>query len=190
MARIDIKNAITGISFIEILVKIVEVKRIWGNNLHVSKILKMIESKKKRLVLKFAANYLVGLFHRKQVASAKRIAEIMGFAFLCLFGFLCKPIYSELDSPTSNVNVILSISAVEGDNTKHIQTDSDYSPRCISMNDVFWEVLFLKKSMYRIEESLLTKAPRVVLRGEGNNSEVTVLVAVGYRKRINNNARF
>lgn len=78
------------------------------------------------------------------------------------------------------VPVVAELSPAEGDNTTAIQTAIDELGARPAGEDGFRGALLLKRGVYRVEGVLRVGQSGIVLRGEGNGPDGTVLVAAGY----------
>ena len=78
--------------------------------------------------------------------------------------------------------VMTMIPQVEGDDTKRIQSKIDDLSQKEMNASGFRGTLLFKKGVYRISRTLEVRASGIVLRGEGDNEDETVLVAAGKEK--------
>jgi hypothetical protein len=78
------------------------------------------------------------------------------------------------------VETRLTIESIPGDNTQHIQNAIDELATYQINEQGFRGALLLKKGNYRIEGKLKINQSGIVLRGEGDSSSGTVLIAAGY----------
>ena len=78
--------------------------------------------------------------------------------------------------------VMTMIPQVEGDDTKRIQSKIDDLSQKEMNASGFRGTLLFKKGIYRISRTLEVRASGIVLRGEGDNEDETVLVAAGKEK--------
>ena len=79
--------------------------------------------------------------------------------------------------------VMTMIPQVEGDDTTRIQSKIDDLSQKKMNTSGFRGTLLFKKGIYRISRTLEVRASGIVLRGEGDNEDETVLVAAG-KERI------
>jgi hypothetical protein len=81
-----------------------------------------------------------------------------------------------------DVPVVKTISPIQGDNTAHIQAAIDYVSQLPSDANGFRGALLLRKGTYSVEGTLRIRAGGVVLRGEGQDPNGTVIVDTGQQQ--------
>jgi hypothetical protein len=87
------------------------------------------------------------------------------------------------DEAIPDVQVIIEVSPVEGDDRATIQAAIDQVSAMPLYADGFRGAVLLKKGTYQVKGQLFIKASGVVLRGEGQTDEGTVVIADGTGKR-------
>lgn len=87
------------------------------------------------------------------------------------------------DEPIPDVPVVIEVSPVEGDDRATIQTAIDQVSVMPQDANGFRGAVLLKKGTYQVKGQLFIKASGVVLRGEGQTDEGTVVIADGTGKR-------
>lgn len=87
------------------------------------------------------------------------------------------------DEPIPDVPVAIEVSPVEGDDGASIQAAIDYVEDLTPDENGFRGAVLLKKGTYQVEGQLFIEASGVVLRGEGQTDEGTVIIATGTIKR-------
>ncbi|UKS28683.1 discoidin domain-containing protein [Paenibacillus sp. HWE-109] len=81
------------------------------------------------------------------------------------------------------VEPVLSLSAVDGDNTEHIQNAINLVAAWPQSAEGLRGTILLRKGIYRVSGSLKIEASGIVLRGEGTDENGTLLYATGKLKR-------
>ncbi len=87
------------------------------------------------------------------------------------------------DDPVPDVPVVMEISPVDGDDYINIQTAINTIAEMPLNENGFRGALLLKKGEYQLSGSIFLRADGIVLRGEGDNEEGTVIRATGTSKR-------
>lgn len=89
--------------------------------------------------------------------------------------------YKNGDEPIPEVPVVMELepSAGEGDDTEYIQAAINKVSELPMDRNGIRGALLLKKGTYRLEKSVYIKASGVVLRGEGDSTDGTVILATG-----------
>jgi hypothetical protein len=88
--------------------------------------------------------------------------------------------YHSGEKALPEVPVKITLKPVDGDNTLRIQKALDEIGKLSTDENGHRGALLLEKGFYRVEGSLVIKNSGVVLRGEGNSNEGTVIAAAGY----------
>ncbi len=83
----------------------------------------------------------------------------------------------EADIP--NVATVKTISPISGDNTTHIQAAIDEVGSKTPDSKGFRGALLLKKGTYEVKSTINVKYDGVIIRGEGNNTSGTIILATG-----------
>lgn len=81
--------------------------------------------------------------------------------------------YMNGNKPIPNVSVVKTISAIEGDNTDHIQSAINDVGSMALDSDGIRGALLLKKGLYEVRGPIYLNFEGIVLRGEGNESDPT-----------------
>jgi hypothetical protein len=87
------------------------------------------------------------------------------------------------DDPVPDVPVVMEISPMEGDDYLNIQSAVNTIAAMPLDENGFRGALLLKKGEYQLNGSIFLRADGIVLRGEGDNEEGTVIRATGTSKR-------
>jgi hypothetical protein len=87
------------------------------------------------------------------------------------------------DVSIPEIPVVLEIEPIVGDNGKHLQNAIDIVSQMPLQENGYRGAVLLKKGRYPVEESLYLHTSGVVLKGEGQELDGTVIVASGNRKR-------
>ena len=87
------------------------------------------------------------------------------------------------DSAIPDIPVVVEVSPVDGDDGATIQAAIDQVEAMNPDANGFRGTVLLKKGIYQVTGQLLIKASGVVLRGEGQTDEGTVVIADGTSKR-------
>ena len=91
--------------------------------------------------------------------------------------------YKQSEQPIPHIEVALEITPIQGDNTSHIQNAIDYLATLPIQSNGFRGALLLKKGTYPVAGQLIIRQSGIVMRGEGQNSEETLIVATGKDRR-------
>jgi len=78
------------------------------------------------------------------------------------------------------VPVRMTLEARQDDNTEHIQNALDKLAEMSPDENGFRGALLLKKGIYKVSGKLTISNSGIVLRGEGNDTEGTIIIATGY----------
>src|SRR5262249_48712106 len=87
--------------------------------------------------------------------------------------------YAGANSPIPDVPVVTTLRPVEGDNSIQIQQAIDSLAEWPLGADGFRGALLLKQGIYEIRKGLIIRESGIVLRGEGQGTDGTVLRLAG-----------
>src|SRR4030095_6193143 len=86
--------------------------------------------------------------------------------------------------PIPDVPANVTLAPGNGNDTQRIQSALDQIAKLPIEPSGFRGAVLLKRGRYRIEGALAIKASGVVLRGEGQGEDRTVLIAAGSKSRV------
>ncbi len=82
-----------------------------------------------------------------------------------------------------DISVVLEIEPVEGDNGKHLQKAIDKVAMMPLQPNGYRGAILLKRGEYPVSESISLHTSGIVLKGEGENRDGSVIIATGDKKR-------
>ena len=85
--------------------------------------------------------------------------------------------YHSGEKPIPKIPTLITLKALPKDNTKNIQTAIDRLGQLTKDKDGFRGAILLKKGIYRVSGEISINKSGIVLRGEGNTKNGTILVA-------------
>lgn len=88
--------------------------------------------------------------------------------------------YHSGEKSIPKVPVMMTLEAKEGDNTAHIQNALDKLGEISPDENGIRGALLLKKGTYKVNGKLTISHSGVVLKGEGNGTDGTIIIATGY----------
>ena len=88
--------------------------------------------------------------------------------------------YHSGDKSIPKVPVMITLEAKQDDNTVHIQNALDKLGEIAPDKNGIRGALLLKKGIYRVSGELTISHSGIVLRGEGNGTDGTIIIATGY----------
>ena len=88
--------------------------------------------------------------------------------------------YHSGDKSIPKVPVMITLEAKQDDNTVHIQKALDELGEIFPDKNGIRGALLLKKGVYRVSGELTISHSGIVLRGEGNGTDGTIIIATGY----------
>jgi len=88
--------------------------------------------------------------------------------------------YHSGDKSIPKVPVMITLEAKQDDNTVHIQKALDELGEISPDKNGIRGALLLKKGIYRVSGELTISHSGIVLRGEGNGTDGTIIIATGY----------
>ena len=91
--------------------------------------------------------------------------------------------YKNNNEPIPKINIVHTISPIDGDNTNHIQAAIDKLATLPLQKNGFRGTLLLNKGEYPVAGQLLISQSGIVLRGTGQSENDTVIIATGQDKR-------
>jgi len=91
--------------------------------------------------------------------------------------------YKSNNEPIPEIDIVHTVSSIDGDNTAHIQAAIDKLATLPLRENGFRGALLLDKGEYRVSGQLLISENGIVLRGTGQSKSDTVIIATGKEKR-------
>ncbi|MCV2401612.1 hypothetical protein OFY17_01830 [Marinomonas sp. C2222] len=91
--------------------------------------------------------------------------------------------YQKSNVPIPHIEAVMTLEAIEGDNTQHIQNAIDQLAQLPLQSNGFRGALLLKAGRYEVAGQLVIRESGLVLRGEGQGKKGTLLFASGQDKR-------
>ena len=88
--------------------------------------------------------------------------------------------YHSGEKPIPEIPTLITLDALSKDNTKNIQTAIDKLGQLTKDKNGFRGAILLKKGIYRVSGAISINKSGIVLKGEGNTNNGTILVATGY----------